>query len=106
MNDDARQPVRLPSVEEVEAEVVQFDERLQQDPESAREQLRRWLRDDLIRVGPREDGEVVFEGALLPLKVLDDLEKPKRNLPETVGTISGRYTSVAGAGFEPATFGL
>jgi DNA invertase Pin-like site-specific DNA recombinase len=37
----ARQPLRLPSIDEVETHVRQLDERLKQDPESAREQLRR-----------------------------------------------------------------
>ena len=45
-----------------ETQVRQLDARLQQDPESAREQLRRWLKDGSIRVGPREeDGAAVAE---------------------------------------------
>src|SRR5688572_1096669 len=100
IEDAAREPLRLPSIEEVEAQVRQLDARLQQDPESAREQLRRWLRDGSIRIGPREDGAIVAEGALLPLAVIDDgTRRPKKNLPETTSMISGRYTSVAGAGF-------
>ncbi len=102
----AREPLRLPSIEEVEAQVIQLDARLKQDPESAREQLRRWLKEGTIRVGPREDGAIVAEGSLLPLRVIDDGQRPKRHLPETTSMISGRYTVVAGAGFEPATFGL
>jgi hypothetical protein len=70
IEDAAREPLRLPSIEEVEAQVHQLDERLQQDPELAREQLRRWLRDGSIRIGPREDGAIVAEGALLPLMVI------------------------------------
>jgi hypothetical protein len=83
---------------------------LAQDPERAKEHLRRWIRGGTIRVGPRQDGAIVAEGSLLPLLVLDDSGKrrqtPKRNLPETNPLVSGRYTRVAGAGFEPATFGL
>lgn len=29
------------------------------------------------------DGELVAEGALLPLKVIEDRQTPKRHLPET-----------------------
>ena len=102
----ARVPLRLPSIDEVEPHVRQLDARLKQDPESAREQLRRWLRDGSIKLGPREDGEVVAEGALPPLMVIEDKQTPKRQLPETNPLVSGRCTVVAGAGFEPATFGL
>jgi hypothetical protein len=63
LEDSAREPLRLPSIDEVEAELRELDARLQQDPESAREQLRRWLRDGSIQIGPREDGELVAEGA-------------------------------------------
>ncbi len=101
-----RQPLRLPSIDEVEAQVRQLDERLKQDPEAAREQLRRWLKDGSIKLGPREDGAIVAEGALLPLTVIGIDQTPKRNLPGTNPLGPGRYTVVAGAGFEPATFGL
>jgi site-specific DNA recombinase len=98
LEDTAREPLRLPSIDEVEAQVRQLDHRLQQEPEAAREQLRRWLKDGVIRTGPREDGAIVAEGALLPLMVIDDgTRRPKRHLPETASTISGRYTVVAGA---------
>ncbi len=41
LEEDARQPLYLPSIEEVEAQVIEMDDRLKQDPESAREQ-RAW----------------------------------------------------------------
>ena len=106
LEDQARMPIHLPRIEEVEAQVIQFDDRLKQDLESAREQLRRWLRGGSIKLGPREDGQIVAEGALLPLMVIEDGQRPKRNLPGTNPMVPGRYTVVAGAGFEPATFGL
>ncbi|MEO8842496.1 MAG: recombinase family protein [Kofleriaceae bacterium] len=99
LEEDARQPLYLPSIEEVEAQVIEMDDRLKQDPESAREQLRRWIKDGAIRVGPK-DGAIVAEGSLLPLMVLDDgqtTKRPKRHLPETNPMVSGRYTIVAGA---------
>lgn len=98
VEDAAREPLRLPSLEEVEAQVRQLGARRQQDPESAREQLRRWLRDGSIWIWPRpEDGAIVAEGALLPLAVIDDgTRKPKKHQPETTSMISGRWTGVAG----------
>ena len=102
---ESREPLYLPSIAEVEAQVIELDDRLKQDPEGAREQLRRWIKDGAIKVGPK-DGWIVAEGDLLPLMVLDDGPRPKRHLPETSLKVSGRYTVVAGAGFEPATFGL
>lgn len=67
-----REPLHLPSIDEIEHEVRQFDERLKQDPETAKEQLRRWLKDGTIRVGPRKDGAVIAEGDLLPFVVISD----------------------------------
>lgn len=74
----AREPLRLPSIEEVEAQVMTLDDRLKQDPESARAQLRRWIKDGAIRVGPGEDGKIVAEAALLPLTILADSVIPKK----------------------------
>jgi hypothetical protein len=105
LEEDLRAPIHLPSPEEVERVVVNFDDLLKRDPETARERMKRWIRGS-IKVGPREDGAIVAEGSLLPLMVVEDGQRPKRNLPETNQMVSGRYTVVAGAGFEPATFGL
>jgi hypothetical protein len=38
-------------------------------PGKDREQLRRWLKDGSIRIGPAKDGSIVAEGELLPLVV-------------------------------------
>jgi hypothetical protein len=93
---EASEPLRLPSVAEVEARVRQLDERLKQDPEAAKEQLRRWLREGSIRVGPRADGAVVAEGGLLPFIVVTDDESRKRELRGIGAEIPRRSTVVAG----------
>ena len=51
----SREPLRLPSIDEVCARVADLDARLAQDPEAGREQLRRWLKDGSIRIGPAKD---------------------------------------------------
>ena len=102
---DSRQPLRLPSIDEVEARVRQLDQRLKQDPEGAREQLRRWIKDGSIRVGPREDGAIVAEGGLLPFVVISDCPTEKSKTPRNP-MIPRSSTGVAGVGFEPTTFGL
>jgi Recombinase zinc beta ribbon domain len=99
----ASAPLKLPSIAEIEHQVRDLDRRLQQDPEAAREQLRRWLRDGSIKIGPREDGKIVAEGGLLPLMVVEDVSTPKKVLPETNPMVSGRYTIVAGAGYHLST---
>ena len=40
---------------------VDLDARLAQDPEAGREQLRRWLKDGTIRIGPTKDGAIAAE---------------------------------------------
>jgi site-specific DNA recombinase len=102
----SREPLRLPSIDEVCAQVADLDARLAQDPEAGREQLRRWLKDGAIRIGPNKDGAIVAEGEILPLVVINDGAGRKRNYAEPNPMVPRSSTVVAGAGFEPATFGL
>ena len=102
----SHEPLRLPSIDEVCAQVADLDARLAQDPEAGREQLRRWLKDGAIRIGPNKDGAIVAEGELLPLIIISDGGRKKENYPKPCLVIPGSSTDVAGAGFEPATFGL
>jgi site-specific DNA recombinase len=100
--DEAREPLRLPSVDEVASRAYELDARLSQDPQGGRARLIRWLRDGKLTVETGPDGKPYARGALLPLTILAEAEntKPAKDL-------AGRYTHiVAGAGFEPATFGL
>ena len=105
LTEESRHPLRLPSIDEVEARVRQLDQRLKHDPEGAREQLRRWIKDGAIRVGPREDGAIVAEGGLLPFVVISDCPTEKSKTPRNP-MIPRSSTGVAGVGFEPTTFGL
>ncbi|MCE9573707.1 MAG: hypothetical protein K8W52_11175 [Deltaproteobacteria bacterium] len=102
----AGEPLRLPSIDDVLAQVIDLDARLAHDPEAGRARLGRWLKDSAIRVGPSTTGEVVAEGDLLPLVVIDESGSRKRHYAESRTGNPRRYTVVAGAGFEPATFGL
>ncbi len=97
LEEDARRPLYLPSIEEVEAQVVQLVERLEQDPEGAKEALRRWLQDGTIRVGPTDDGAIIAEGALLPFVVISDGGSRKGELRGTGAEVPRRSTVVAGA---------
>jgi site-specific DNA recombinase len=98
----ADERVELPSVEEVAALAIDLDARIRQDPEAGRAMLARWLKDGAIKIGPNPQGQIVAEGTLFVVQILSDPENTKR--PNDLG----RYGShvVAGAGFEPATFGL
>jgi hypothetical protein len=102
----SHEPLRLPSIEEVCAPVADLDARLAQDPEAGREQLRRWLKDGAIRIGPDKDGAIIAEGEILPLMVISDGGGRKGNYANPNQMVSRSSTVVAGAGFEPATFGL
>jgi hypothetical protein len=86
--------------------VADLDARLAQDPEAGREQLHRWLKDGTIRIGPTKDGAIAAEGEILPLIVISDGGSRKENNAKPSVMISRCSTGVAGAGFEPATFGL
>ena len=104
--DDAEKPARLPSVEDVAGLAYDLDKRLAQDIATGRAQLVRWLRTGSMRVSQESDGAVHAKGALNLRAVLADAEKTKTANHLAVSN-SGRYTGVvAGAGFEPATFGL
>jgi hypothetical protein len=70
-------PIHLPSVDEIEAQVRKLDERLAQDPATAKEQLRCWLQGNAIRIG-WQDGTVVAEGEVLPLVIVAENDEKKR----------------------------
>jgi hypothetical protein len=86
--------------------VADLDARLAQHPEAGREQLRQRLKEGAIRIGPAKDGAIVAEGEILPLIVISDSGGRKRNYAKPGQMVSRSSTVVAGAGFEPATFGL
>ena len=102
----AQEPLRLPSVDEIASLALQLDARLNDDPQAGRAQLLRWLKDGKLRVVLGPDGKPYAKGELIPFTVLAEAENTKP--AEQLGGLGGsRYMSfVAGAGFEPATFGL
>ena len=102
----SHEPLRLPSIDEVCAQVADLDARVAQEPEAGREQLRRWLKGGVIRIGPANDGAIVAEGEILPMMVISDGGGRKGNYAKPGVMVSRSSTVVAGAGFEPATFGL
>jgi hypothetical protein len=67
----SRSRASLPSIEEVCTQVADLDARLAHDPEAGREQLRRWLKDGAIRIGPTKTA-IAAEGEILPLIVISD----------------------------------
>lgn len=93
----SHEPLRLPSIDEVCAQVAELDARLAQDPEAGREQLRRWLKDGVIRIGPDKDGAIVAEGEILPLMVISDGGGRKGNYAKPSQMVSRSSTGVAGA---------
>jgi site-specific DNA recombinase len=106
LNETAVQPVRLPSPGEVMDRLLELDARMDDDPIAAREELRRYLDGGKIRLEIDEAGNYVARWALLPLVLLADTYK---NAPGVTGGVSERSQAtfvVAGAGFEPTTFGL
>jgi site-specific DNA recombinase len=104
--DEQAKPTRLPTVEDVARLAFDLDKRLAQDIEAGRAQLIRWLRTGSLRVSQANDGTVSAKGALNLRAVLADAENSKP-AEQLAGSKFGRYTEVvAGAGFEPATFGL
>ena len=113
---EANRPIRLPSIDEVTALATDLEARLTDDPELGRAALRRWLHEGVIRVDQGPNGPTAM-GERLPLMVLvDGAEKAERKSAnprklKTPGESSFSRGSevvefVAGAGFEPATFGL
>ena len=72
---DSREPLRLPSLDEVATLVFDLEARFAQDPVAGRNQLRSWLKDELIRITPQADGSWIAEGAIYPLVILCDSKK-------------------------------
>ena len=99
----SREPLRLPSIDEVCAQVSNLDARLGQDSKGGKEQLRRWLKDGSIRIGPNAEGAIVAEGDLLPLIIISDGSVRKENYAEPKSMVPRRSTDVAGARFPHLT---
>ncbi len=82
LKDDLTRPLRLPSLDEITDLVFNLDASLNTDPVRGRGQLRRWLKDEEIRLRPEPGGTYAAEGALLPLVVLADAKKRRPQIPQ------------------------
>ena len=102
----AKEPLRLPSIEEVVGMAKDLEARAAQDPIGARAQLQRWHKGGTIRVGRDKAGQIVAQGELLSLVILSERMPETSKHPSPSDSDWGAKTFVAGAGFEPATFGL
>lgn len=76
LHKEAQEPLRLPSIDEITAAVFRLDALLSGDPEPARERLRRWLRDNEIRIAGRQSGGFEVRGGIAPL-AMTETENPK-----------------------------
>ena len=104
---ESKEPLRLPSIEEVTQTVFDLESQMAKDPVKARALLQRWHKSGVIRVRKRPDGAVEAWGDLLPLAILSESQDPKMSRHRNPASPDFGATSfVAGAGFEPATFGL
>ena len=87
--------------EEIMAKVFQIEEMVGIDPASAREALRRLHKDGRITVKLGSDGVWTAQSDVLPAVLVLEAQKVPGVSPRDL------YASVvAGAGFEPTTFGL
>jgi hypothetical protein len=103
LEDQAREPIRLPAPDEVVERVFELERLFEHDPTARREALARYFKDGQIRLEPQADGIYLAKSELLPLVIL--LEEAAS--PPPPASRRRRYTArVAGAGFEPTTFGL
>ncbi len=101
---DSREPLRLPSIDEVTRMVFDLEARAATDPLKTRAQLQRWHKSGVIRVRKRPDGVVEAWGDLLPLAILSESQEPKRSKHGDPGSPDHRATSfVAGAGLATST---
>ena len=76
LQQEAQEPLRLPSPDEIVAAVFRFDAMLAGDPETARARLRRWLKDGTLRVARVGSGFEV-RGGCYPLALVAENRKPK-----------------------------
>lgn len=73
---EAQEPLRLPSIDEITSAVLRLDALLTGDPGPARERLRRWLRDNEIRIARRQGGGFAVRGGIAP-GAMTETENPK-----------------------------
>jgi hypothetical protein len=98
-------PAELPTVDQISAIAFDLEKRIAQDPDAGRAQLGRLLRGGTVSIGPGEDGKAYVLSGLSSGFVFPGIFDAENNKPSN--HLEGcRPHFVAGAGFEPATFGL
>jgi site-specific DNA recombinase len=93
---EASRPLRLPSIDEVNALATDLEARLSEDVEEGREALRRWMHEGRILVDQGPDGPTA-QGELLPLMVLIDGAE-KAATKSRNGAAGGRKLEIPGDG--------
>ena len=99
----AASPARLTAPDELVRRVFELDAVFREDVVTGREALRRYLKGGTIRMVPQADGTYLARAELMPLVVMLGTEKETAPRREPRGRCP---VMVAGAGFEPTTFGL
>jgi hypothetical protein len=87
----AREPLRLPTAEEVLGEVFAVLTAMKEDPAAARERLGRWFRDGRITLELGADGVYVGRSELLPLVLFAEKKdaEPLFEAPRLSATVAG-----------------
>ena len=98
-------PADLPTVDQIAAVAFDLEKRIAQDVDSGRAMLGRLLKGGTLSIGPDENGRHhvlsgLSSGVLFPVLETPENHKPSNHLEGCSPDF------VAGAGFEPATFGL
>jgi site-specific DNA recombinase len=102
LQERGQRPPPIPRVDELAKRVLDLDEVLGADINAGREALRRLFKGGTIELRPGTDGVYTAHAEALPMVLLAERTTPLGSEPN-----GGVYPNVvAGAGFEPTTFGL
>lgn len=74
---EGKEDVRIPSVDEIVALVLDVEARIKDDPTSAREALRQMVHDGRIDMEPQADGSYRARSVIFPLDLQNKAQKPR-----------------------------
>ena len=87
-----REPLRLPSVEEISERVFNLERRLKGNVKIVKPCLQRWLKNGEVRLQPKPNGkDFRLIGSAFPLALAEDLQKAEQN--RQVGEIAKKFCS-------------